>query len=509
LRNRILYSLVFTLLAANGLCQFHDKNEFGYIDRIPISINSRLYLDSSFADGSIGIVASRIRIHALSFDSAVLRERFITLREEYDPVSLNDYQFRIGSTGFFSTWKQMYKEDLLIDTTLLLGQLFDLEFRNARTLATVQKTTFRRHLLTPAVLGFQLSVQRDTGLLESAARNFKRLDGIIKGFVKFTGKVITIPAGHLLTLQINKVNESIDSCIEYRIRDYSGMLVSDWRMTGHFLNLDKLRTNKSYQLELRYVENSLYSTIQLQTLSHWFEIPLNQFLIAGLFIVIALATYVLIRRKIKRRVFREHVLTGERLKNEQNKLNRHFIFNALATIESLIINNQNADATRYLHQLALMLRNALKYGELPLITLAQELELIEIYVSIEQLRHKFRIQYSIDPTINMKAVMFPPMLLQPTIENSIKHGVGRLGIDGLISVHIKQTNTDLLITVLDNGTSIKNGSWEKPNHGMSITRERINHLQNLNPDVELRYECSQSVKGTVVQFIFKNWIESV
>lgn len=110
----------------------------------------------------------------------------------------------------------------------------------------------------------------------------------------------------------------------------------------------------------------------------------------------------------------------EELSMVRSQLNRNFVFNALSGIQNLMNNHQIESANNYLHKFANLTRQIL--SENVLITIIDEAQLIENYLAMEQLRSSFN--YTIKRDVNLPDyVEIPVMLLQPFVENAVKHGV--------------------------------------------------------------------------------------
>lgn len=140
----------------------------------------------------------------------------------------------------------------------------------------------------------------------------------------------------------------------------------------------------------------------------------------------------------------------------QVRTNPHFLYNSLNTVMSLIaVNPELAEAT--LGRLAGLFRYSLEQSSRPAVTLEEELRIVDDYLSVEKIRFGERLSYSIDVGADLRDVRLPPMLLQPLVENAVKHGMARSVGGGCISVSATTRGSDLLLTVSDNGPG-PNGS---------------------------------------------------
>lgn len=168
-------------------------------------------------------------------------------------------------------------------------------------------------------------------------------------------------------------------------------------------------------------------------------------------------------------------LVNARLKTLQDQLNPHFLFNTLNGISSLVTRDPNK-AQDMLAQLSELLRDTLDRKELE-VTLEKELVFVNRYIDIMRARFgdKLETEQHIDPqTLN---AMVPNLLLQPLVENAIKHGVSKLDAVGRISITAKRQDDTLILRVIDNGdASISSKSTNDSNStglGLHNTQERL------------------------------------
>lgn len=109
----------------------------------------------------------------------------------------------------------------------------------------------------------------------------------------------------------------------------------------------------------------------------------------------------------------------------KSQMNPHFIFNALNSIKLYIVNNDAKLAAHYLNKFSKLIRKILEASNQKEITLSEELETMDLYMTIENIRFSNEINFTIhiDETINLKTIKVPPLILQPFLENSIWHGL--------------------------------------------------------------------------------------
>jgi hypothetical protein len=167
----------------------------------------------------------------------------------------------------------------------------------------------------------------------------------------------------------------------------------------------------------------------------------------------------------------------------QAQMEPHFLFNTLANVLSLI-DADPARARRMLEAFTDYLRSSLGSLRRDDATLASELELVEAYLGLQQLRMDERLRYSIAADAAARAVTLPPMMLQPLVENAVLHGLERKVEGGAIEVTARQVGTHLLIEVHDDGL------------GPASTEPRAGHglaLANLRARLRSRYGAAASL----------------
>lgn len=207
-------------------------------------------------------------------------------------------------------------------------------------------------------------------------------------------------------------------------------------------------------------------------------------------------------------------------------MNRHFIFNSLNSIQYFINTQDKYSANKYLTNFAKLIRKNLDASteNNNQVTLQQEIERLELYLSLESMRFKDRFDYRIDTgDIDLESVEVPAMLFQPFVENSIMHGIlPNMDIKGLITIKLSLENNKIVVCIEDNGIGIENSMAKKgllegdhKSQGMQITARRISLLNKISrEDYELDgpYQISHegsSLNGTrvLIKIPYKNLVD--
>ncbi len=178
---------------------------------------------------------------------------------------------------------------------------------------------------------------------------------------------------------------------------------------------------------------------------------------------------------LKEKEIAEERLTRLKTKAEldalQTKVNPHFLFNTLNSIASLISENPAA-AEETVEKLSELFRHSLRHTEKDSVTLAEELDLVRTYLEIEKVRLGDRLQYDVRCDERLRDVQLPAMLIQPLVENSIKHGIASALGGGSISVDAKEMNGACVISVQDSGKGFQS-LGDTDGFGLRSVQERL------------------------------------
>jgi two-component sensor histidine kinase len=176
----------------------------------------------------------------------------------------------------------------------------------------------------------------------------------------------------------------------------------------------------------------------------------------------------------------ESLATRARLDALRWQLNPHFLFNSLNAISTLVVDNRPAEAAKMISRLADLLRSTLDVqgdGEVPL---EQELELVQRYLDIEQVRLGNRLSVEIDVDAGARGARVPSLVLQPLVENAVKHAIAPREGPGRLVVRAVRNNGRLELSVEDDGATTADPSLAARDDGGGIglanTRERLRHL---------------------------------
>lgn len=174
----------------------------------------------------------------------------------------------------------------------------------------------------------------------------------------------------------------------------------------------------------------------------------------------------------------EKQLSQAQLKALQMQMEPHFLFNTLNAVTTLVELNRNEQARETLAHLNTILRKTLQRDTPKKIPFSQELEIVESYLAIQQVRFADRLHVRIDTTPEALEGMVPCFLLQPIIENAVRHGIAQLEENGLLETSVLRVGDKLRLCVRDNGPGTKSVATTKNGYGIGIrnTQERLSHF---------------------------------
>ena len=169
-------------------------------------------------------------------------------------------------------------------------------------------------------------------------------------------------------------------------------------------------------------------------------------------------------------------LSSARFAALQAQINPHFLFNTLNTIAVLVRDGDRTGAVRIVEHLSDVLRRTLSHHQTNEVPLADEMDLVEQYLAIEQARFSDRLRpaFAIDEGVRSAAV--PSFAMQHLVENAVRHGIARLADAGELLVTARRDGDMLEIAVIDDGAGIDPDAANVKGHGIANTRERLRAL---------------------------------
>jgi two-component sensor histidine kinase len=257
----------------------------------------------------------------------------------------------------------------------------------------------------------------------------------------------------------------------------------------HFETYDFEMGRNGFNLALHYVVQGGYVVLMFLFAKPWIL-----FVLTGLILFANWGNRMKRQREAAQRVNLE-------LQSIQSQLNPHFIFNALGSVQGLINKNEVDKANDYLTDFSKLFRNTLNNNNRETVPLSVELHTLESYIKLEQLRFNFQFRLDTGADVPVSSIEIPPLLIQPLVENAIKHGISGLGEKGFLHISFTKEGTDLMIDIKDNG---KGFDVNQPltGKGIQLTKERIKLLNRQKHNIILTI-ASEIEQGTRVRIVLK------
>lgn len=186
-----------------------------------------------------------------------------------------------------------------------------------------------------------------------------------------------------------------------------------------------------------------------------------------LIVVVLIGILVFIKKK-KENLQRQELLKQQLLRSQMNP---HFLFNALGSIQNFMLKNETKRAAGYLNNFASLTRNILEQSDREFVSVSDEIETLKNYLELEKMRLEdhFEFEITYDKNMEIDFINIPPMLIQPFVENAIKHGLKNINYKGLLELKFQDKGTVLHIEIIDNGVGIKNAALKKAKQHRSMS----------------------------------------
>ena len=169
-------------------------------------------------------------------------------------------------------------------------------------------------------------------------------------------------------------------------------------------------------------------------------------------------------------------LSTAQLRALQMQMEPHFLFNTLNAITTLVEFGRQKEALATLSHLNAILRSTLQRTTPEKVPLSQELEMMENYLAIEQVRFADRLRIEIKVEPGALDGLVPCFLLQPIVENAIRHGIANCESEGLVQASARRDGSMLLLRVCDSGAGLRSPQQNGHGIGLKNTRERLAHF---------------------------------
>lgn len=292
--------------------------------------------------------------------------------------------------------------------------------------------------------------------------------------------------------------------IQYR---YRLVPTAAWTYTHeHQLNFASLQSN-SYTFEVQAQnEDGMWSAsyiLPFEIRSAWWR---TGWFFMGLGLIGIFAVYWYYKssiRAIRRKAAVAAQITDLERKALTAQMNPHFFFNCLNSIQLLIHEKEENQALQYLARFAKLVRLLLEFSGKGKVTIMEEVQALENYLELEKLRFKEKLRYEIQVAndIDQFEIEIPPLLVQPFVENAIKHGIANLESGGKIKITFRLDNDTLSVGVQDNGKGFDTNGEAASRHrsmGIELTRRRLVLANERTQAADLVIQSNENQSGTLV-----------
>ncbi|QHV96439.1 ligand-binding sensor domain-containing protein [Spirosoma endbachense] len=276
----------------------------------------------------------------------------------------------------------------------------------------------------------------------------------------------------------------------YRLTSYD----PDWVLSGArtFATYTGVKGGRYlFEVKARQKDGAWSSPIRLPIYIHppfwetwWFQAMALSVVIGLVVLGVKRREKNLVQQEVEKSAFREQLAASE-MKALRSQMNPHFLYNSLNAIRLFVLQNDSDNADKYLVKFARLMRLILDNSRQEWVNVANELEQLQLYLELEQLRfnYKFMFLISVDPNLAQDKTMIPPMIIQPYIENAILHGLAHKKGPGIITVTIQSQAGYLECVVDDDGVGRQRAGELKSktvsSHksvGLRVTEDRLHLL---------------------------------
>ena len=239
------------------------------------------------------------------------------------------------------------------------------------------------------------------------------------------------------------------------------------------------------------------------------------FSIIGVFLAIGLIFVTYNRMQVKKRLTLQKEVAEYEQKALHLQMNPHFVFNCLGSISSFIVQNGTDSALKYLSKFSKLMRLTLEYSKGALIPIDKEIESLQNYLELEQLRFHNKFEFKLESTDKVEFNMgIPPLLIQPFVENAILHGMVPKEGNGKIEVNFDVQNGQFICSITDDGIGLKESKHLKENSvtahqsmALEITKKRLEIMEattSKSAQIDIREVTTGGTKVTLrlpIQYI--------
>lgn len=340
--------------------------------------------------------------------------------------------------------------------------------------------------------------------------NFETFDLKRFKWLTYNSDKIVLPYNeNTLSIAFEPENTQYPNKLEYRYK-VIGSTNSNWSKWTKDKNINvTYLPNGNYKLRLETKDlfsGSISSNdiLKIQITPPFWK---TWWFLLGCFALVSICVYLIYINRIREIKNQERAkgevqkrLAETKMEALQSQMNPHFIFNAMNSIQNYIIDNNTDDALMYMGEFSKIIRQTLNNSAVQRIALADEIEYLQSYIKLENMRFKKQVVFelNIDEQLDLFETEIPPMLIQPFVENVFVHAFDSRSVDPKLVISFAQQDNYLICKIVDNGKGMFSENLNKLHisKGIDLAKERIALFQkdNSNPITI----SSNSNEGTTV-----------
>lgn len=258
-----------------------------------------------------------------------------------------------------------------------------------------------------------------------------------------------------------------------------------------------------YRFKIRAVNNDNYRSdwqeIKIKVEFPWWKKPWAYLFYMGFLGLIIWSLTKIFKRSVERESLFNQRLAESELMALQSQMNPHFLFNALNSIQNLIISNKSKEADLYLSKFANLMRRYLESSKHKFISLNEEMHIVRAYLDIEKLRFGDNLIYTIKNELAQKgeSIKIPAAIIQPFVENALVHGLFNRKGDGHLDIIITESESEIEIKIIDDGVGRKKAKELNQAKGRVYKSRAIEIIEN-------KIKVFKKAKGKKISYKIKD-----
>ena len=365
--------------------------------------------------------------------------------------------------------------------------------------ASAYYTSLPDTLNRASVLGYKAEVMAENGSTGQAEDSLRYGLALIRSFTSLDGLQLKARLSRQLYGLYRGMGRYEQALNAYEQQNRYEKEIYSLQIANQTAELnEKFRAEQKDQENLALKRNAEIQDLRLKNQQNVFSFLLLAVLLLTLLVF-------LLWRNGRIRARQRNMALEQRLLRSQ--MNPHFIFNALIAIQSFMYKNDPKEAGSFLSSFARLVRSILENSREEYTSLAKEIQWLQNYVKLQQLRFDNDIEFDIecDPALDVENTQIPPMLVQPFIENALEHGLGQTENPARLTIKYTLYKKWLSVYIRDNGVGFDSKATPKPRKehasmAIKITRERLKLLnRGKRKKIELNI-VSVRGSGTLVFF---------